>query len=96
MVSLILIAVVTSTTALLEYRRSYILEDRLDCVGTWLEKANLLHALEMKEPSNFTSDTMRKLTDSVEGAYDCATKEPSLSRIAPGGGSFGQHGVQPH
>lgn len=94
-ISLIVIALVTSTAALLEYRRIYILNDRLGCVATWLEKAKSLHTVEMKEPANFTGDTMRKLMDSVDGAYDCATKEPSHSRIAPGGGSFGQHGAMP-
>lgn len=95
-VSLILIALVSITTALLEYRRIYILGDRLDCVASWLDNAKTLHTAQMKEPANFADDTMRKLMDSVDGAYECATKEPSHSRIAPGGGSFGQHGVQPH
>ena len=93
--SVVVIALVTSTVALLEYRRIYILNDRLACVATWLEKAKSLHKIEMKEPAKFTGDTMRKLMDSVDGAYDCATKEPSHSRIAPGGGAFGQHGAMP-
>ena len=94
--SLIVIALVTSMVALVEYRRVYILRDRLECVTSWLDNAKTLHAAQMKEPANFTGDTMRKLMNSVDGAYDCATKEPSDSRMAPGGGSFGQHGVQPH
>jgi len=94
-VSLIVIALVTSTVALVEYRRIYVLRDRLDCVASWLEKAKTLHTVQMKDPSNFTGDTMQKLMDSVDWAYDCATKEPSHSRIAPGGGSFGQHGDMP-
>lgn len=96
LVSLIVIALVSSTVALVEYRRIYVLGDRLDCVASLLDQAKTLHAAQMKEPANITGDTMRKLMDSVDGAYDCATKEPSDSRIAPGGGSFGQHGVQPH
>jgi hypothetical protein len=95
-ISLIVIALVTSTVALLEYRRIYILNDRLACVASWPRESQSLHAVEMKEPANFIGDTMRKLMDSVNGAYDCATKEPSHSRIAPGGGCSGQHGVQPH
>lgn len=94
-VCLIVIALVTSTVALVEYRRIYIFKDRLDCVASWLDKAKTLHAVQMKEPEKFTGDTMQKLMDSVDEAYDCATKEPS-DRVAPGGGSFGQHGVQPH
>jgi len=93
-ISFIVIALVASTVALLEYRRIYILNDRFACVATWLEKAKSLHKVEMKEPVNFTSDTMRKLMDSVDGAYACATKEPS-SGHAPGAGSFGQHGAMP-
>lgn len=93
-ISLIVIALVTSTMAFVEYRRIYILNDRLGCVATWLEKAKSLHTVEMKEPANFTGDTMRKLMESVDGAYDCATKEPS-SGHAPGAGSFGQHGAMP-
>jgi len=94
-ISLAVIAVGTGTVALVEYRRINILSDRLGCVATWLEKAKTLRAVEMKEPANFTGDTMRKLMDSVDGAYGCATKELSQSRIAPGGGSFGQHGDMP-
>jgi hypothetical protein len=94
-VSLIVIALVSSTAALLEYQRIYILGDRLDCVASWLDKAKTLHAVQMKEPANFTGDTMQKLMDSVDGAYDCATKGPSYSRIAPGEGSFRQHGAMP-
>ena len=97
MLSLIVITLAASTAALVEYRRIYILQDRLGCVATWLEQAKTLHTVQMKEPANFTSDTMRKLMDSVDGAYDCATKEPSHSRIAPGGGAFGEHGdMLPH
>jgi hypothetical protein len=95
-VSLVVIALVTSTVALVEYRRIYIFKDRLDCVASWLDQANALHTAQMKEPANITGDTMRQLMDSVDGAYDCATKEPSHSRIAPGGRAFGEHGVQPH
>jgi hypothetical protein len=83
-----LIVVSVSTAALWEYRRIYILNDRLGCVTTQLEKAKTLHQIQMEEPSNFTGDTMQKLMDSVEWAYGCATKEPSHSRIAPGGGFF--------
>jgi hypothetical protein len=93
--SLIVITLVTSTVAVVEYRKVNILRDSLDCVAGWLENAKTLHRVQMKEPPNFTGDTMQKLMDSVDGAYDCATKEPSHSRIAPGGGSFGQHGAMP-
>lgn len=92
-ISLAVIALVASTVAGVEYRRIYILKDRLGCVATWLDEAKQLHTVQMKEPVNFTGDTMRKLMDSVDGAYDCATKEPSHSRIAPGGGAFGEHGT---
>jgi hypothetical protein len=95
-VSLIVIALVTSTVALVEYRRIYVLGDRLECVASWLDQAKTQHAAQMKDPANITGDTMQKLMDSVDGGYDCATKEPSHSRIAPGGGAFGEHGVQPH
>jgi hypothetical protein len=57
-ISLIVIALVTTKAALLEYRKIYILNDRLACVATWLEKAKSLHTVEMKEPANFTGDTM--------------------------------------
>ena len=95
-ISLIVIALVASTAALVEYRRINILKDRLGCVTTWLEKGKSLHTVQMKEPSNFTGDTMRNLMDSMDGAYDCATKDPS-SGHAPGSGSFGEHGdMLPH
>jgi hypothetical protein len=95
-IALLVITLMTSTVAFVEYRRIYILKDRLGCVETWLENAKTLHTVQMKDPANFTGNTMQKLMDSVDWAYDCATKEPAHSRIAPGGGSFGQHGVQPH
>ena len=94
-VLLTVIVVLVCTVAVVEYRRIYILKDRLGCVATWLEQAKSLHTVQMKESANFTDDTMQKLMASVDGAYDCATKEPSHSRIAPGGGSFGQHGDVP-
>lgn len=95
-ISLIVITLAASTAALIGYRRINVLNDRLGCVATWLEKAKTLHSLQMKEPANFTSDTMRKLMDSVDSAYYCATKDPS-SGHAPGGGAFGEHGdMLPH
>ena len=94
LILLIVIALAASTAALLEYRRIYILQDRLGCVATWLEQAKTLHTVQMKEPANFTGDTMRKLMDSVDSAYTCATKDPS-SGHAPGGGAFGEHGDMP-
>lgn len=94
-ISLIVISTVASTVAVVEYRRIKILEDRLDCAADWLEEANTLHNVQMTEPANFTGQIMQKLMDSVDRAYRCATKDPSLGG-APGGGSFGQHPVQPH
>jgi len=94
-ISLLLITSVASTVAVVEYRRIKILEDRLDCVAGWLETTKPLHRYQMDEPANFTGETMQKLMDSVDRAYRCATKDPSLGG-APGGGSFGQHPVQPH
>jgi hypothetical protein len=94
LISLIVIALGASGLALMEDGRIFILNERLACVATWLEKAKSLHTVEMKEPGNFTVDTMRKFMDSVDAAYDCATREPS-SGHAPGGGSFGQHGTMP-
>jgi len=76
-ISLIAIFLMTGTVALREYRRVSVLEDRLGCVATWLDQAKSLHTAHMREPSNFTGDTMQKLMNSVDGAYDCATKEPS-------------------
>jgi hypothetical protein len=75
-ISLIIVALVGSTAALAEYRRITVLKDRLGCVATWLEKASSLHMVQMKEPSNFSADSMRKLMDSVDSAYTCATKDP--------------------
>ena len=95
--SVIVMALVASTAALVEYRRIYILNDRLGCVATWLEKAKTLHAVEMKEPANFTSDSMRQLMDSVDSAYYCATKDPSSGHAPDAARSFGQHGdMLPH
>ena len=95
-VLLLTVAVVSAfILSLIQYRRAEALQDRLGCVATGLEKAKTLHQVQMKEPGNFTGDTMQKLMDSVDWAYECATKGPFYS-IAPGSGSFGQHGVQPH
>jgi hypothetical protein len=94
-ISLIVITTVAGTLAVVEYRRIKILEDRLDCVAESLEKAKPLHTGQMNDPSNFAGNTMQKLMESVDRAYRCATRDPS-SGSAPGGGAFGQHGVQPH
>lgn len=93
-ISLVAVVLLSSTFALLEYRRINVLSDRLGCASFWLEKAKGLHMVQMKEPSNFTGDTMRELMNSVNSAYDCATKEPS-SGHPPGAGAFGQYGVLP-
>jgi hypothetical protein len=51
----------------------------------------------MKEPANFTSDSMRQLMDSVDSAYYCATKDPSSGHAPDAARSFGQHGdMLPH
>jgi hypothetical protein len=56
-----------------------------------------MHMVQMKEPSNFTGDTMRKLMDSVDWAYDCATKGPTSGHGPDAARSFGQHGdMLPH
>ena len=54
-ISLIVFAVITGTVALVEYRRVYILADRLECVANWLDKAKTLHAAQMKEPTILSS-----------------------------------------
>ena len=79
-----------------QYRKAAALEDRLDCVTTWLQKAKALHGLHIKDPVNITGDSRRQLMDQIGGAYGCETKEPSHSRIAPGGEMFGMHPVPPH
>ena len=94
-ITLIVTILVASTAVLVEYRRIYILKDRLSCVTSWLDEAKSLHAVQMKEAANFSGDSMKKLMDSVDQAYACAASEPSYSRIAPGGGAFGEHGAMP-
>ena len=48
-INLVLFAVVTGTVALVEYRRFYILGDRLECVANWLDKGKTLHTAQMKD-----------------------------------------------
>ena len=93
-ISLIAIGLGASSLAFLEYRRVTVLNDRLGCSAYWLEQAKSLHRMQMTEAENFTGDMMRKLMGTVDSAYDCATKEPSLGH-PPGAGSFGQYGVLP-
>jgi len=89
---LIVIALAVSTAAFVEYRRINVLNDRLGCAAFWLEKARGLHMVQMKEPSNFTGDTVRDLMDSVDSAYYCATKDPTSGHAPDASRSFGQHG----
>ncbi len=91
---LIVVALVVAALAIVEYRRVAVLNDRLGCTAYWLEQTKSLHQAQMMEAENFTADMMRKLMGSVDSAYDCATKEPSLGH-PPGGGSFGQYGILP-
>jgi len=96
-ISLIIIALAGSTAALVEYQRINVLNDRLGCASFWLDKAKGLHAVQMNEPSKFSGDTMRKLMDSVDRAYECATKGPSQGHPPEVSRSFGQHGdMLPH
>ncbi len=97
LISLVLIILIISTAAVVEYRRIYILNDRLGCAAFWLEQAKTLHTVQMKEPANFSGDMMRKLMDSVESAYFCATKDPVAGHAPDASRSFGQHGdMLPH
>lgn len=93
-ISLGVIALAASTATVVTYRRISVLEDRLGCAATWLDKAKALHAAQMKQPETFTNDEMRKLMDSVDAAYYCATRDPYLGH-PPGSGAFGQYGVLP-
>jgi hypothetical protein len=93
-ITLIAIALIATVAALIEYRRIGVLEDRLGCAATWLDRAKALHTAQMQQSETFTGDEMRKLMGSVDSAYDCATKEPS-SGHPPGAGAFGQYGVLP-
>jgi hypothetical protein len=54
-VRIVLVLVVLSTivAAVVENRRIAVLEDRLDCVATWLEKAKAGYELQMKEPGKY-------------------------------------------
>ena len=83
-----------------QYRKAAALEDRLDCVTTWLEKAKALHGLHIKDPVNITGDSRRQLMDQIDGAYGCATRPASYlhseSRDRPASGLYGMHPVQPH
>ena len=93
--SLIVIAFVASTVALAEYRRINVLEDRLGCAATWLEKAQSLHAVQMDDPFKFSEGTMRQLMDFMNSAYFCATKNPVSGHAPDAARSFGQYGVLP-
>ena len=96
-ISLIVIVLGASADALVQYRRINVLNDRLGCAAFWLEKAKGLHMVQMKESPNFTGDTMRKLMESVDSAYYCATKDPSSGHAPDASRSFGQHGdMLPH
>jgi len=93
--ALIIIALVASTVAFAEYRRINVLQDRLGCAATWLGEAKKLHKVQMEEPSNFREATMRKLMDSVDSAYFCATRDPVAGHAPDAARSFGQYGVLP-
>ena len=82
------LVIVVIIVGLAQYRKVNALQNRLDCVADRLEQAKAL--VQIPQPSNLNGDTVQKLMDLVDWAYDCATKEPSHSRIAPGGGSFGR------
>lgn len=92
---LIVIVLAAGTVAFLQNRRVNALNDRLDCTAFWLEKAKSLHGTQMTEPGSSTGEMMRELMSSIDGAYDCATKEASLGH-PPGAGAFGQYGILPH
>ena len=93
--ALVIIALVASTVAFAEYRRINVLQDRLGCAATWLEEAKKLRKVQMEEPSNFREATMRKLMDSVDSAYFCATRDPVAGHAPDAARSFGQYGVLP-
>ena len=93
--SLVVIALLASTAALVEYRRIAVLNDRLGCAAFWLEKAKSLHQSQMASAENFTGDSMQIYMDSVDGAYVCATKDPIAGHASDASASFGQYGVLP-
>jgi len=79
-----------------EYRKAADFQERSDCAAYWLEKAKALQETNMKSESKMAEQSQLDLREQLNSAYDCVTKPASHSRIAPGGGSFGQHGVLPH
>lgn len=91
---LMVVVLVSGTVAFLQYRRTNALTDRLDCAAFWLEKAKSLHGAQITDPGSSTGEMMRELMSSIDGAYDCATKEASLGH-PPGAGAFGQYGILP-
>jgi hypothetical protein len=94
-ISLVVIALLASTAALMEYRRIAVLNDRLGCAAFWLGKAKSLHQTQMASAGNLTDDSMRIYMDSVDGAYVCATKDPIAGHAPDASASFGQYGVLP-
>ena len=93
--SLIIIPLIVSTVAFVEYRKINMLKDRLGCAATWLEKAKSLHTVQMNDPSQFSEGTMRQLMEFTESAYFCATKDPVSGHAPDAARSFGQYGVLP-
>lgn len=93
---LLVIALVSSMLAIREYRRVNALNDRLGCTASWLERVKELHAGQMADAGTFTGEKMRELMNSINGAYDCATKGPAAGHASDAARSFGQYGVLPH
>lgn len=94
-ISLVVIALLASTAALVEYRRIGVLDDRLGCAAFYLAKAKSLHQAQMASAVNLTGDSMRIYMDSVDEAYFCARRDPIAGHAPDASASFGQYGVLP-
>src|SRR3990172_6801385 len=90
--ALITTAVLAASILLfVEYRKAADFRERSGCATYWLDKAKALQETNMKSESKMAEQSQLDLIEQIKSAYDCVTKPASHSRIAPGGGSFGQH-----
>lgn len=78
-----------------QYLKAVDFEERSDCAAYFLDKAKAIQEISLKTQSKVTEQSQLDLMEQIKSAYNCVKTAASHSGIAPGGGSFGQHGDMP-
>ena len=76
---ILLVAFIVATImAVVQTQATSAAQAKLDCAKSWLEKANKLHDLHLKDPTTTSEASQLELMDQIMKAYECVSGEAAM------------------